>query len=479
MLRKSLGSGKHRPVLQAPTGFGKTRLAAAVVEGALAKNKRVIFTVPALSLVDQTVKAFWNDGIHDIGVIQGMHAMTDWSRPVQVASVQTLQRRAIPEADVVIIDECHRWFDFYGNWMLNPTWQGRPFIGLSATPWTRGLGRYFDDLIIAATTRELIAGGYLSPFRVFAPSHPDLTGVRTVAGDYHEGDLSNIMNNGPLVADVVDTWLRRAQNRSTFCFAVDRAHAKHLQKKFAEADISTGYIDAYTPINERNETKRQFHSGDIRVVCNVGCLTTGIDWDVRCIVLARPTKSEMLFVQIIGRGLRLAEGKEDCLILDHSDTHLRLGFVTDIHHDALDDGRARARPRASDRIRLPKECPQCAFLKPPRMRVCPACGFRAEAVTDIEATDGELIEVTGRKRRSNAAPNDERAAFYAQLRGYAQTRGYASGWVAHKFREKFDDWPNGYQDLPAMDPTPKVLSWIKSRQIAWAKSKRHAQQATA
>ena len=113
MLRRSLRSGKRRPVLQAPTGFGKTRLAAAV--GALAKNKRVIFTVPALSLVDQTVEAFWNDGIRDVGVIQGMHAMTDWSRPVQVASVQTLQRRPIPEVDVVMIDECHRWFDFYAS----------------------------------------------------------------------------------------------------------------------------------------------------------------------------------------------------------------------------------------------------------------------------------------------------------------------------------------------------------------------------
>jgi DNA repair protein RadD len=216
------------------------------------------------------------------------------------------------------------------------------------------------------------------------------------------------------------------------------------------------------------------------VVCNVGCLTTGIDWDVRCIVLARPTKSEMLFVQIIGRGLRPAEGKENCLILDHSDTHLRLGFVTDIHHEVLDDGRARARPKASDRIRLPKECPQCAFLKPPRMCVCPACGFKAEATTDIEVTDGELIEVTGRKKRSNEAPNDEKAVFCAQLRGYAQTRGYASGWVAHKFREKFGVWPNGHNNVRVMEPTPRVLSWIKSRQIAWAKSKqRHAQQATA
>src|SRR6185436_10829255 len=250
-----------------------------------------------------------------------------------------------------------------------------------------------------------------------------LTKVRTVAGDYHEGDLSGVMNDGMLVADVVDTWLRRAQNRSTFCFAVDRAHAKPLQEKFADAGVSTGYIDAYTSIKDREEIKRKFRDGEIRLVCNVGCLTTGIDWDVRCIILARPTKSEMLFVQIIGRGLRPAEGKEDCLILDHSDTHLRLGFVTDIHHEVLDDGRPRANSR-SDRIRLPKECPQCAFLKPPRVRECPACGFKAEAISDVEIADGELIEVIGRKKRDHQPSDDEKAAFYAQLKGYAQTHDY-------------------------------------------------------
>jgi superfamily II DNA or RNA helicase len=479
MLRKSLGSGKRRPVLQAPTGFGKTRVAAAIIEGALVKNKRVIFTVPALSLVEQTVEAFWNDGVRDIGVIQGAHPMTDSSRPVQIASVQTLQRRPIPPADVILVDECHRWFDFHGEWMMNPAWQGRLFIGLSATPWTRGLGQYYDDLIIAATTQDLIAAGYLSPFRVFAPSHPDLTKVRTVAGDYHEGDLSGVMNDGTLVADIVATWLRRAQNRSTFCFAVDRAHAKHLQQQFTAAGVSTGYIDAYTPSKEREDIHRKFQAGQIRVVCNVGCLTTGIDWDVRCIILARPTKSEMLFVQIIGRGLRPAEGKEDCLILDHSDTHLRLGFVTDIHHDVLDDGRSRANAK-SDRIRLPKECPQCAFLKPPRMRECPACGFKAEAISDVAIADGELIEVIGRKNRDHRPSDDEKSAFYAQLKGYAHSHGYANGWAAHKFRDKFNLWPNGYQQVPATDPTPKVLSWIKSRQIAWAKSKqRHVEQPTA
>jgi superfamily II DNA or RNA helicase len=414
MLKQSLRSGKRRPLVQAPTGFGKTLVAAAIIEGALAKEKRVIFTVPALSLVEQTVEAFRNDGIHDIGVIQGTHAMTDLSRPVQVASVQTLERRQIPEADVVIIDECHRWFNSYGKWMMDPAWQNRVFIGLSATPFTRGLGQYFDDLIIAATTQDLIAARYLSPFRVYAPSHPDLTGVRTVGGDYDEGDLSGVMNDSTLVADIVDTWLRRAENRSTFCFAVDRAHAKHLQQQFTAADVSTGYIDAYTPGNEREDIHRKFQAGQIRVVCNVGCLTTGIDWDVRCIILARPTKSEMLFVQIIGRGLRPAEGKEDCLILDHSDTHLRLGFVTDIHHDVLDDGRLRANSRP-DRIRLPKECPRCAFLKPPGMRECPACGFKTEAISDVEIADGELAvsgEEAGTRGNSDASALEPLASTY-------------------------------------------------------------------
>jgi DNA repair protein RadD len=113
----------------------------------------------------------------------------DELRRLQIASVQTLHRRDLPQADVVVVDEAHRWHTFYGKWFTDPAWLGKPIIGLSATPWTKGLGRWYDDLIIAATTAELIAAGYLSPFRFFAPAHPDLTGVRTVMGDYHEGDL--------------------------------------------------------------------------------------------------------------------------------------------------------------------------------------------------------------------------------------------------------------------------------------------------
>jgi DNA repair protein RadD len=379
-----------------------------------------------------------------------------------------LQRRNIPPADMVMIDEAHRWFDAYPKW-LQGAWKDVPVIGLSATPWTRGLGKYFERLIVAATTEELIDAGHLSPFRVFAPASPDLTGVRTRAGDYADEDLSKVMDQSGLVADVVQTWITRAKGRPTLCFAVDRLHAKHLQQSFIAAGIVAEYVDAYTEATDREKIAKRFAKGEVEVVCNVGCLTTGIDWDVRCIILARPTRSEMLFVQMIGRGLRTAEGKDDCLILDHSDNHVRLGFVTDIHHDRLDDGRERQKAEPKAKEALPKKCPKCTFLKPPKALSCPACGFIPTPKCDVVSQDGELIEFTSRNA-ARAATKQEQIIFYGELRRIAQERGYKSGWSAQQYKTRFGSFPPwSWNDTPTATPTAATLSWIRSRQIAFAK----------
>jgi DNA repair protein RadD len=467
-LRQSIAAGHRRPLVQAPTGAGKTILAAEIVAGALAKHNRVVFCVPALSLIDQTVEAFWREGIRNVGVIQANHIMTDWTRPVQVASVQTLRRRERPIADVVIIDEAHRWFDHYGEWMADPDWRDKPFIGLSATPWTKGLGKHFDDLIVASTTAELIEAGYLAPFRTFAPAHPDLTGVRTVAGDYHEGQLSDAMNKPQLVADVVSTWLAKGEDRPTLVFGVDRAHAKHLQERFLAAGVPTAYQDALTDGLERAEIRKAFERGEIRVVCNVGTLTTGVDWDVRCIVLARPTKSEMLFVQIIGRGLRTAPGKTDCLILDHSDTTLRLGFVTDIHHDALDTGKPnKSATEKTKEPKLPKECSECNFLKPAGVHKCPSCGHEPEHKASVDWQDGELEELGAGKK---AVSMEEKVRWNAELQAIGIERGYKPGWAANQYREKFGVWPAAAAaKVGPKAPSAEVRAWVTSRLIRYAK----------
>lgn len=485
-LREAVAEKKYRIVMQAPTGWGKTLLAAAVVENARAKGKRVLFTVPAIALIDQTVEMFFKQGINEVGVIQATHHMTDWSKPIQIASVQTLLNLdKLPAADVVMIDEVHKWFLFYGRWLQKPEWQDVPIIGLSATPWTKGLGSYFSHFIRASTTQNLIDDGLLSPFKVFAPSHPDLSGIHTVAGDYHEGELSAKMSEGKLVADAVDTWLKLAENRPTLCYAVDRIHAKHLQQKFEAAGVACGYQDAFTGDNDkkskssglwiegRKNIKRKFHNGEYPVVCNVGTLTTGIDWDVRCISLCRPTKSDMLFVQIIGRGLRTAEGKDHCLILDHSDNHTRLGFVTDIDasFEGLHVGKTPVTSNRTEGIALPKECPQCTYLKPPRTALCPACGFLAKATYNVKPEAGELRELKPKPKQPQQTTFDKQV-FFSELLAYAQGKGYKQGWASNQFRERTGVWPNYYKGTPpAQSVSAQTMNWIKSRQIAYAKGR--------
>jgi superfamily II DNA or RNA helicase len=288
------------------------------------------------------------------------------------------------------------------------------------------------------------------------------------------------MQQGALVADTVDTWLRLADARPTLCYAVDRAHAKNLQQKFESKGVPCGYQDAFTKDNERKALKRAFHNGDVKVVCNVGTLTTGIDWDVRCISMCRPTKSDMLFVQIVGRGLRTAKGKDYCLILDHSDNHQRLGFVTDIDqsYTKLREGKAPQHENRTAGIRLPKECPKCAYLRSPKVSICPQCGFKAEMVSSTMHDEGELREL---KRPPKPKAGDatyvpttqeEKASFYAELRWYAQHKGYRDGWAANQYRERIGTWPaNEMKHAVPVYPRASTLSWIKHRMIAYAKGK--------
>lgn len=468
MIRQSMLAGNKRVVCQLPTGAGKTRLAAEIVNGALSKDRTVAFTVPALSLIDQTVEAFAMEGIDCVGVMQGDHELRNMAQPVQVCSVQTLAKRGCPDVDLVIVDEAHLRFKVMSEWMAKRP--NVPFIGLSATPWAKGMADDWQDLVRPVGMQDLINQGYLAPFRVYAPTHPDLSGVRTKAGEYHEGDLSEVMGDRVLVADIVRTWLKLAEWQPTLVFAVDRAHAAKLQGEFAQAGVPMGYCDAHTDRLERKILFDRMSRGDIAGICNVGTLTTGVDADVRCIVLANPTKSEMRHVQIVGRALRTAPGKSEALILDHADNHSRLGFVTDINHKKLLKGGEKNKTKKEKGEPLPKECPSCNTLKAPKVRKCPVCQFEPVAKSDIDTEDGELIEVRGGSKK--APTMAEKAKFYGQLLWIAQQRGRSTGWAAHSYKDKFGVWPIGEAKAARpMSATPEVLAFVRAKDIRFAKRK--------
>jgi len=182
-------------------------------------------------------------------------------------------------------------------------------------------------------------------------------------------------------------------------------------------------------------------------------------------------------VQIVGRGLRIAPGKTDCLILDHSDNHQRLGFVTDIDesYTGLHDGRAPHHDNRTEGIRLPKECPQCAYLKPPKCACCPQCGFVAKVISKIEPEEGELRELKPKpkpKKKERPETQEEKTIFFAELKFYANQHGYKSGWASNQYRDRIGLWPsNDMKYVVPTLPSVETLSWIKSRAIAWAKSR--------
>lgn len=479
-VRQAIREGHKRIILQAPCSFGKTVVAAHMISGALAKGNRPLFCVPRLSLINQTVVRFREQGIHDIGVIQGRHELTDFSAAVQVASVQTLVRRPLPEVDFVLYDEVHIGNEAMEKILDSEAWAKKIVIGLSATPWRKGMGLRWTKLVIGASTNEMISDGFSTPvvgFGVPDEFMPDTSQVHTnFDGDYVEGEAEQAMSTKKIVGNVVKTWLERWGKDKTFMFCVNRSHARKMQKEFEDAGISCGYIDGTMNAEEREAVFVKYRSGEYRILASIDTVGIGVDEDVRCIVYLRLTKSEMKWVQDGGRGIRLADGKDHLLLLDHAGTAEELGLFTDIHHDALDvrDPNEKGQPfQEEKKPTKPRKCPKCSALVSRGATVCPACGSILGKDKGPKVVQGELVAIGGKKEKQPKPKIDEKQAFYSGLLGLAAERGYSPGWCSHRYKEKFGVWPKDLQAVASF-PSSAVRRFDQQRRQEYRKQKEGA-----
>ena len=266
-LRLSFKKGLTRPLLYASVAFGKTVVAAHIVTAALDKGKRVCFVVPFTVLINQTAKSFMNQGIPQPGIIQADHPWTDPNKRLQIASVQTLSRRKVDDFDLYIIDEAHVIYKEIINLAENTD---IPFIGLSGSPFTKGLGKIYNDLVITKTMSNLIDEAFLSDYTAFGPCTPDLKGVKTSMGDFQQKGAAKACMDPVIVGSITDTWLKLGNNEPTICFATNVAHANFLGTAFDHINVTNAVITAHTKHEERDPLFDQFAKGEIKILINVG-----------------------------------------------------------------------------------------------------------------------------------------------------------------------------------------------------------------
>lgn len=472
----------HTHLMQAPTGAGKTAIAAEIMAGLQKNGIRSLFVAPYVTLVEQTAKAFMEYGLPQPAIIWRDHPWHDPDNLIQIASADTLIRREFPDVKVVIIDEAHIKRAKLLKMMAEEC--GIKWIGLTATPFANWMGTYFKNFIKVTTMRELINQGYLSDYDVYAPTKPNLKGVKTTnlaayGKDYAEDQLAEIMGDAQIVGDIVKTWLNVGENEPTIAFCVNVSHANFVTIAFNRSGVNAEVMTAETPTDERKRIIKRFEDGITKIICNVGVLVAGFDSDVRCIIYARPTKSEARWIQCLGRGLRTAEGKERCIILDHSGTVHRLGYPCSIEYDELQgekdglDEVKRQQKEKEKKEKTPKECPKCKYMKPAGQYVCAKCGYKPLNGEDVEVDESRDLEIVKGVKKSHT--KQEKQEFYSELiamKNEYKLKGKPKSerWHQAMYKQKFLVWPKGLHESPKA-PTQETRNYIKSRMIAFANRK--------
>lgn len=477
LLREGFKQGHRAQILVAPTGAGKTEMAIALLEAAAKLGNKAAMLLDRVVLCDQTSQRLQKYGI-DHGVMQSGHWRYRPYEHVQVCSAQTLEKRgSFPGLKLLIVDEAHQTrkqtIDFIKN---NP---GVRVVGLTATPFTKGLGKIYDNVVSSVTTQELVNIKRLVPLRVFVAKEIDMEGAKKVAGEWSQDEVTT--RGMQITGDIVAEWVKKTHEvfggpRKTVVFCAGVAHGADLAEKFAEAGYNFVSLSYKDDDKFKQDAIAEFAKPDssIHGLIATDILTKGFDVsDVMIGVSARPfSKSLSSHIQQMGRVMRTFPGKEFGLWLDHSGNYLRFrddwDEVFENGVQKLDDGREKAKKEPTQKEKEAAKCPKCSAFWPGNSDTCPNCGHIRMRRNDVEAVPGYMEELAG----ANAA-REVKQKWLAELKFICQKENYSPGWTANKFKEKFGSWPNHINAEPR-PPSVEVQKWVRSRYIAWAKSRKAA-----
>lgn len=380
--------GQGNVLIVVPTGGGKSLILAEFIRRVLASwpDQRLVMVTHVKELIQQNyleLRRQWPEA--PVGIYSAGLSRRDAESRVVFCGIQSVHRRArdLQWADLVLVDEAHliprKTATMYGRFLrdlrsVNPRLK---VIGLTATPYrldsgllTEGEGPLFDDVAHEVPLRELVEGGFLAPLRSKATvTSLNVAGVRSRGGDYIQSELQRAVDVDEVTAAIVDELVEKGADRRqwlVFCTGVE--HGQHVAQALRARGIPTECVFGETPPHERTQNLVAFQAGALRCLVSMGVLTTGFNAPgVDLIALLRPTQSAGLYVQMMGRGMRVAEGKADCLVLDFGGNVRRHGPV-----DAVEP-RSKGAGGEGDGEVPTKTCPECREIVAIATRACPAC----------------------------------------------------------------------------------------------------------
>jgi DNA repair protein RadD len=492
-LIKSYRNGKRKQVLVAPTGSGKTIWTAVLFQRILSKNpkSRLLFVVPRNTLLNQTVEVFKEILQLPVSIIQGQNEGINLRYNIAVATIQTLGNRIdkYPELfngyDCCVIDEGH--LTFKARSKIESDW----IIALTATPYAKGMGLFYDDLVRSIPAHQLVKEGVITPLKVLsAKKQIDVSKLsKTSTGEYNSDEEEKAVFT--LIGDVLKEYEANPEmkDRPFIGFAKTIKACVALTELFDKAGHKVSYVHSKMSDEDNEAILDSFKRGHLIGVFSVVKLTEGFDFVgasalLLCTAFAdgkdgRPNALAR-WAQMHGRIRRADPDNPNKvgLVHDHGGNWTRFAHpdVYEVEFDQLCDGKKKevdSEAKESD-VKL-KECPECGYFV--KGRFCQECGHELKKYSEfvngevVEFEDGKMVEIIQHDIKENNpnkhyTPEDKRI-FFGSLKGYGLKHGYAKGWAANQYRNKFQVWPNAYKDAPAIEPTKEVLSFIRAEKIAY------------